>query len=106
MKKIALVSILVLAGLGVYAQNSTPRVDAREKAERARIHEGRKSGDLTKKEAAGLNAQQRRIHRTERRAKADGTVTPREKSKLTREQNRASRSIRRQKHDGQVKSKS
>ncbi len=102
-KEIVFISLFILGGLSVFAQDATPKADVRESAERARIREGRASGELTNKEAAGLNAQQRHIRRAERRAKADGTVTPAEKSKLNREQNRASRNIRRQKHDSQVK---
>jgi hypothetical protein len=97
-----LISFLFL-GLASYAQDVTPKVDGREKEQRARIHNGRTSGDLTNHEAAKLNKQQRHIHRTERRAKADGTVTKSERKKLNREQNRASRNIRRQKHDAQTK---
>jgi len=103
MKNLLIVSILFV-GYACYAQDATTKVDAREKGQRARIHEGRADGELTKNESARLNAQQRHIHKTERRAKADGTVTRREKKKLNREQNRASRNIRRQKHDRQTKS--
>ncbi|MBY0433466.1 MAG: hypothetical protein K2U26_05095 [Cyclobacteriaceae bacterium] len=95
--------ILVAIGNVAFAQDNTPRVDARQGAQRARIHEGRKDGDLTNREAAALNAQQRHIRRSERRAKADGTVTNQERAKLKREQNRANRNIRRQKNDAQVK---
>jgi len=102
MKNILLISILFV-GFASYAQEATPKVDGREREQRARIHEGRASGDLTHQEAARLNKQQRHIHRTERRAKADGTVTRGERKKLHREQNRASRNIRRQKHNTQTK---
>ncbi len=74
--------------------------DAREATQRVRIHQGRKSGEITNGEAAHLNAQQRRIHRTERRVEADGKVTRRESKRLRREQNRANRHIRRSKHNG------
>lgn len=81
------------------AQSETPREDARQKAQRARIHEGRKDGELTKGEAAMLNAEQRNIRKTERRMKADGEVTPVEKARLERKQDRASRHIRKTKHN-------
>jgi hypothetical protein len=102
-KEIAIVSFFLLVGIGAIAQDATPLANARQGTERARIHQGRKSGELTNKEAAGLNSQQRHIRRTERRVKADGTVTAKEKQKVNRKQNRASRNIRRQKHDAQVK---
>ena len=101
-------TILVLAAfvfafaLGAFAQ--TPRVDEREKHQKERIKEGRKSGELTKKESAKLTAEQAKIRRDERKAKADGKVTVKERRKLTREQNKASRDIAKQKHDDQKKS--
>ena len=59
-----------------------------------------KSGELTKKEAAKLEAQQEKIRKDEMKAKADGTLSPAERMKLKREQNRANRRIFRKKHNG------
>jgi hypothetical protein len=98
-KHILIFSALCLASTALYAQDATPRANARQKAQRARIAEGRIDGDLTHAEAAALNRQQRHIRRTERRAKADGTVTVAEKRKINRKQNRASRNIRRAKNN-------
>jgi len=103
MKNLFLLVAILFVGFASYAQDATPKIDGRKQEQRARIHEGRASGDLTHREAARLNKQQRHIHRTERRAKADGTVMRGERKKLNHEQNRASRNIRRQKHDGQTK---
>lgn len=77
------------------------RRDARQHNQRARIHQGVKSGELTQKEAAGLRAQQRKIRRMERKAEADGVVTGQEKHKIEKAQDRASKSIHNQKHDDQ-----
>lgn len=93
-------SILLLVGTVGWAQETAPRTDARQGAQRAKIHEGRVSGDLTQKESAALNSQQRHIRRTERKSEVDGTVTRREQKKLDRKQNRANRNIRRAKHNG------
>ena len=82
-----------------FAQNSTPRIDTRQHAQRGRIMQGRASGELTNGEAALLNRQQRHIRRSERRANADGTVTRSEQRQIDRQQNRASRNIRRAKHN-------
>jgi hypothetical protein len=102
MKKIIGIAILtVVATIYSYAQEHTPVVNQRQQNQRARIREGRVSGELTRKETARLRAEQRHIRRTERRAKADGTVTSGERAKITRKQNRASRDIRRQKSDPQ-----
>lgn len=100
MKKIFVVTYLfMLFSAAVFAQDRTPRADVRQGAQRARIHEGRKDGDVTNREAAALNAQQRHIRRSERRAKADGDVTPSERRRLEKKQDRASRNIRRAKHN-------
>ncbi len=93
-----LVALLLTVTVAL-AQSQTPRADVRQKSQRARIAEGRASGELTPGEAAPLNKQQRHIRRAERRAKADGEVTPAEKARLERKQDRASRNIRRAKHN-------
>lgn len=72
----------------------------RQRAQRARIADGRMDGEVTKKEAAVLNAEQRHIRRAERRAKSDGDVTRNEKRRLERKQIRANRHIKRAKHNG------
>jgi hypothetical protein len=100
MKKNALILIAItLISFGAFAQDRTPGANARQGVQRARIHEGRKEGEITNREAAGLNMEQRHIRRSKRRAKADGVVTPRERVRLDRKQNRASRHIRRAKHN-------
>jgi hypothetical protein len=104
MKKTSLITLFLLSiGTLAWAQEAAPRTDVRQGAQRARIHEGRVSGDLTQKESAALNSQQRHIRRTERRAGADGIVTRREQKNLDRKQNRANRNIRRAKHNGVTK---
>lgn len=98
-KMLILITFGLMISLAGFAQDRTPRTNARQVAQRARIHEGRVDGEVTKREAAALNAEQRHIRRAERRAKSDGTVTPAEKRRLERKQNRASRHIRRAKHN-------
>jgi hypothetical protein len=100
MKKIIIGSMLVLFAAVANAQ-STPVADERQQNQRARINQGVTSGEVTRTEAAKLRSEQRRIRRTERRAKADGNVTKRERVRVQRQQNQASRDIRRQKHDVQ-----
>jgi hypothetical protein len=102
MKKImVMVSLLLLMVAGVVQAQTTPITDAREHEQRARIRQGVASGNVTHHEAARLRAEQRHIHRTERRAKADGEITSNERARLKRQQHHASRDIRRQKLDGQ-----
>ena len=99
--KVATLAVSMLVAASALAQPNTPVVDARQANQKARIQDGVKSGELTRREATRLRAEQRRIRADERRAKADGVVTPAERTQLRREQNRASRDIARQKHDGQ-----
>ena len=98
---IGLAAMLSLAGAIACSQTATPKVTHRQVNQQARIKEGVKSGELTKREAVRLEAREAKIARDKARAKADGVVTPAERAKLGREQNRASRHIYRQKHDGQ-----
>ena len=83
------------------AQTATPKVKDRQVNQQKRIRQGAKSGELTKKEAVKLQAQQKHIQRTKKRAKADGKVTKKERAKIHNKQNKASKNIRRQKHDKQ-----
>ena len=101
MRKITLMLLTgVLASLiaGV-AIAGTPRIDRREALQRARIAEGRRSGELTRPELARLNAGQRKVHRMERRAQADGFVTRGERRRIERAQDRQSRATYRLKHN-------
>ncbi len=84
-----------------FAQDKTPKVDAREKNQKERIEQGVKSGELTRPEARRLKAKEAKIKADEAKAKADGEVTPAERAKLQHEQNKASKRIYRQKHDTQ-----
>lgn len=78
------------------------RRDARQVVQRARIHEGVVSGELTAAERRRLNAGHRHVRRLERRAEADGQVTVNEKVRIEKAQDRQSRRIYRQKHDAQA----
>ncbi len=77
------------------------RVDRRQGQQRARIHEGVKSGELTHKEAAELRAGQRHVRRLERRAEKDGQVTADEAARIEKAQDRQSERIYKEKHDGE-----
>ena len=99
--KLATVAMSLFIAGSALAQPATPVVTERQDNQKARIHQGVKSGELTRHEAAKLRAEQRRIRAEKRMAKADGVVTPAERAKLRRDQNRASRDIYRQKHDEQ-----
>jgi len=93
---------LSMATMGA-ANAGTPRLDAREHNQRARIQDGRTSGELTRPEARRLAAGQVHLRRAEARAKSDGVVTGRERAHLQHEANQQSRRIYRQKHDAQAR---
>ena len=76
-------------------------INRREYQEQRRIGQGIRSGELTRREAARLEAGLARIRVDERFARRDGEITPRERARLNRELNRESRAIYRQTHDGQ-----
>jgi hypothetical protein len=94
-------ALFAAVALPVAAQTSTPRVDARQANQEARIQQGVATGQLTGKEAARLERGQARVEAREAKAKADGTVTRKERAKLAKAQDKQSRKIRKQKHDKQ-----
>jgi len=94
--------LLLAAGLFgsvTFAQTATPKVTKRQVHQQQRIKQGVKSGELTKGEAARLEAREGKIAVDKAKAKSDGVVTPGERAKLNREQNRASKNIYRKKHN-------
>lgn len=85
-------------------QTSAPKtIKQQQIREQQRIHQGVKSGELTKKEAVRLEAQQAKIRQDKRIAKADGVVSPAERTTIKQEQRKASQNIHQQKHDGQTR---
>ena len=105
LKTLATSLTLAFASLGAFAQATaavTPRVDAREANQQARIDAGVASGQLNARETNRLGKQQGRVAATEAHAKSDGVVTGQERRKLHRMQDRASANIHAQKHDAQT----
>jgi hypothetical protein len=72
-----------------------------QQRQQARIHQGIRSGELTRNEARRLEAEQARIRTDERFYRADGKLTPRERGRLRKELRHSSHDIYRQKHDRQ-----
>jgi len=79
----------------------TPVLDERQENQKARIKQGVKSGELTKRETAKLAQGQKQLRKMERKAKADGVVTKKERAKLHRKANKESGKIAKNKHDKQ-----
>ena len=99
MNKSILITLALFAAAPALA--GTPRLDAREHNQRARIHNGVATGELNRAETRRLAAGQYHLRAAEARAKSDGVVTGRERSRLQHEANQQSRRIYRQKHDAQ-----
>lgn len=102
------VSIAVLAALACVmtagqaaAGTRGPGVSARQQNQRARIQQGVRSGELTRRETRHVAEDQRDIRQLERGYKSDGKLTGAERHDLQHEQNQASRDIYKQKHDSQ-----
>jgi uncharacterized membrane protein YebE (DUF533 family) len=93
--------IFSLALVAAIATASHAQANKRQAVQKARIVEGVQSGDLTRREAAKLAAEQANIKATKQAAKADGVVTPVEKAVIAQKQNRADRHIRKEKNDRQ-----
>lgn len=97
------VAALLLTATAAQAQTATPGINARQHAERARIRQGVRTGELTRPEAARLRGREAEVSQDRREARADGVVTTAERKDLRHDERRASRAIYRQKHDGQTR---
>ena len=97
---IALMSVLAIPTLA--APPTLKHDNARLKNQAARIRQGVKSGQLTKREANLVRQREAaiRLHEAHDRV-TGGKVTLAERRSLNRQLNRASWNIFRQKHDGQ-----
>ncbi len=104
MKKFAiLLSVMLLFSYVTMNFAQAGRPGNRQIKQQKRIHQGLKSGELTKKETLRLEKEQRRIQKTKQEAIKDGELTPKERLRLERQQNRANRHIYRLKHNKKTK---
>jgi tellurite resistance protein len=104
-RKLTIIVMALMASTAAFSQTSsteTPRLDARQAKQEARIGQGVSSGGLTTNEAARLDAAQDRLQAAEDKAKADGVLTARERARLEHSADVQSRRIARQKGDRQV----
>lgn len=100
MKKLLAVGLIVLAVSSLMlGQAVTPGINKTQKNQRVRIHEGIKSGELTKHEARQLRKQQIHIQREKKFAKMDGVVSSRERKHIKQDQKKACKNIVIKKHN-------
>ncbi|WP_462266809.1 hypothetical protein [Mucilaginibacter sp.] len=99
--KIKFLGALLVAALTVAsvakAQTRTPLLTERSQNQRARIHEGVRTGTLTHSETKTLSKRELKLRKDIAKAKADGYVSPKENRKLLRKQGRLNRAIIRKK---------
>lgn len=99
MKKLLILAVLGVAGVVFADAALAGRVGNRQVRQHGRIHQGIKSGELTKPEVRRLEREQVRIQKSKRRALSDGALTPKERLRLEKQQDRASKHIYRSKHN-------
>lgn len=101
-RKIFIAAALLL-GLAV---NSASAQITRSKTinERARIHNGVRTGQLTRPEAYRLHREQRHIRRDVHRARRDGHIDRAERMHIRHDKRKHSRHIYRAKHNGRKRS--
>ncbi|HEY3171218.1 MAG TPA: hypothetical protein VGK86_01455 [Thermoanaerobaculia bacterium] len=94
----------VFLGTGLLAASSAEagRIHARQEHQQRRIAQGVRTGALTARETARLEAREAALNREVRVLRSNG-LTPRERVRIEHQQNRLSRDIYRQKHDGQTR---
>jgi hypothetical protein len=98
-----LLAVVCLSTFTFAHDTRSPRINRRYHNQQGRIAQGVRSGQLTPRETARLQHQQRHVRRETRRMKRDGNFTAAERRHVTRDQNRLSRRIYRQKHDAQTR---
>lgn len=101
MKNLILTTAIAAAFCGLTWAQSIPE---RQQNQRQRIHQGARSGELTKGEAAALRKQQQSIRGQVQRDRHDGgAFTAAERAKAQHRLNHASRDIHRLKHNGRTR---
>jgi hypothetical protein len=101
---LTLVALLATPLTALAQSNETPVLDKREANQQKRIDQGVRSGQLTPRETANLEAREAKLNADEAKAKADGVVTRKERARLQSEANRDSRKIFRKKHNARTTS--
>lgn len=98
-RQLIAITAAVLFSLGAHAQNAATET-ARDTDQQKRIEQGLRSGQLSTKEAASLENQEKRVDATEAHDMKNGPLTAGEKAQIQREQNHVSADIYKDKHNG------
>lgn len=100
-----LLAVLLASVVGApqAAEGRERGINQRQHNQQQRMHEGFRQGELTRREARRLMAEQRAIEAEERRYLADGVLTQWERMDLVRDLNAAGRHIYNEIHDAQAR---
>lgn len=103
MKTTKLLAVLLssLFATAAFAQTAATEVQ-RDVNQQQRIENGLKSGQLTTREAAKLEREEKSVNRAEAKALKDGTLTQAEKDRVQSMQNKVSKDIHAEKTDAQT----
>lgn len=104
-KKALLAGTLALLAIPAFSQSSpAPVINQRKENQQDRIAQGVKSGQLTARETAHLEAREAKINKEvhNERVANGGKLTAAERRQVNRQQNRTSRAIYRKKHNARV----
>ena len=104
MLKIATLATAIITAMTVTASahESSKPIDRTMALQARQIEDGRKSGDLTRREYRALKVEQDRIADQERAAYADGYLSRREARELKNAQKEANMQIRQESNDRQI----
>jgi uncharacterized membrane protein len=91
-------TLVLFCSVGI-AQSAKKPINKKQAVQKQKITQGVKSGELTKKEATKLRAQQKNIALTKKAAKSDGVVTKKEKAVINQKQKAANQNILRKKNN-------
>lgn len=98
----SLVAIIFISANAAFADNYRHQTNNQQQYnERNRIHQGIKSGSLTREEAKGLAQEQKQIRTEERAYKASGRYTAAERKDVHQDLQQANQHIYQEKHDSQ-----
>jgi hypothetical protein len=100
-KTVIALAAATLVAVPAFAQSTADMIQ-RDVNQQQRIEQGLKSGQLTTREAAGLERGEARIDRMQSNALKDGTLNGAERRRISDAQNAESRRIDAEKHDAQV----
>lgn len=103
MNKKVIIALALVVGVAINSA-SAQIIRSTLPQDRARIHNGVRTGQLTRPEAYRLHKEQRHIRRDVHRARRDGHIDRAERTHIRHEKRKHSRHIYKAKHNGRKRS--